>query len=47
VTLVTILIGRMFVRVVKELKTCYIYETILRSIKIVAHSLLGESNFIA
>jgi hypothetical protein len=37
----------MFVRVVTELKTCHIYEVVLRTIKVVARNLSGISNFIA
>jgi hypothetical protein len=36
-----------FVRVVAELETCYIYEAILRTIKAVTRNLTGALNFIA
>jgi hypothetical protein len=45
--LVRVLIGCVFVKVVTELKTCHIYEVVLRTIKIAARNLLGTSNFIA
>jgi hypothetical protein len=36
----------MFVRVVTELKTCYIYKAVLRTIKVACRNLSDASNFI-
>jgi hypothetical protein len=36
----------MFVRVVKELKICHIYDVVLLTIKVAAHNLTCASNFI-
>jgi hypothetical protein len=45
--LVRVLIGCMFVRVVTELETCYIYEAVLHTIKVAVRNLAGASNFIS
>jgi hypothetical protein len=45
VVLVRVLIGCVFVRVVTELKTYYIYEAVLQTIKVAADNLLEASNF--
>jgi hypothetical protein len=47
VALVRVMIGYVLVRVVIELKTCHIYEAVLRSIKAATHNLSGTSNLIA
>jgi hypothetical protein len=44
--LVRVLIECVFVRVVTELKTCHIYETILWTIKVAARNLSWSSNYI-
>jgi hypothetical protein len=36
-----------FVRVITELETCYIYEVVLWTIKVAVRNLLKTSNFIA
>jgi hypothetical protein len=47
VSLVRVLIGCVFVRVVIESETCRIYEVIFRTIKVVTRNLSEALNFIA
>jgi hypothetical protein len=47
VTLVRVLIGCVFIRVVTELETYCIYEVVLRTIKVATRILSSASNFIA
>jgi hypothetical protein len=47
VALVRVLIGCVFVRVVTELETCHICETVLWTIKVAVYNLSRASNFIA